>query len=146
MEVNYIIQEQNFIQKIYFNMIVAKKKLCSLCGEYKILWKSFPPTCNSCKSKSSIKKVSDKHKETLKEYKVVREEFLKQNPNCQLRLQGCSIHSTDVHHKLGKSSSELYLNIKYWMSLCRNCHSIIEKLGDIAYEKGFKLHRNQINE
>ena len=125
-------------------MIVAKKKLCSLCGEYKILWKSQPPTCNSCKSKSPIKKVSEKHKETLKEYKVVREEFLKQNPNCQLRLQGCTFVATDIHHTFsGKDKQKYFLDIKTWKSLCRNCHSKLHNV--LSLKENIELNmKNQI--
>jgi hypothetical protein len=127
-------------------MIVAKKKLCSICGEYKILWKSFPPTCNSCKPKTPIKKVSNKHKETLKEYKFLREEFLKEHPNCQLKLQGCTFVATTVEHRMGKSHKELYLDSSKWFASCLNCNQQIENLGKLAYEKGLKIHKNQINE
>ena len=127
-------------------MIVAKKKLCSICGEYKILWKSFPPTCNSCKSVKPIKKVSEKHKETLKEYKPLREDFLKQNPYCQLRLQGCTYIADTIEHRMGKSYKELYLDTSKWFASCLNCNGVIERLGKIAYEKGLKIHKNQINE
>jgi hypothetical protein len=36
-----------------------------------------------------INKVSDNHKETLKEYKKVRKEFLNDHPQCMAKLQGC---------------------------------------------------------
>lgn len=127
-------------------MIVAKKKLCSVCGEYKILWKSFPPTCNSCKSKSPIKKISDKHKKTLKEYKVIKEEFLKNYTTCQVKLSPDCTYDKGVyiHHISGKSSKELYLDKNNFIACCNPCNDYLEKFSKEAYEKGFKLHKNQI--
>lgn len=128
-------------------MIQAKKKLCSVCGNLEYLFRSNPPTCSKCVKKKPINKVSDKHKETLKEYKPLREEFLKQNPNCQLKLQGCLGIASEIEHREGKSSKELYLNSSKWFAICRVCHHQLEfVLGEKAYEKGFKLHRNQITE
>lgn len=125
-----------------------KKKICSLCNEETFLFKSNPKLCQSCYQKSyskSIKKVSEKHKETLKEYKPLREEFLKQNSNCQLRLQGCTFVATTIEHRSGKAYKELYLDSSKWFASCLNCNQQIENLGKLAYEKGLKIHKNQIN-
>lgn len=132
-------------------MIIAKKKLCSVCGEYKILWKSFPPTCNSCKSKTPIKKVSDKHKETLKEYKVIKTELiaekLKQGIiSCEIKSPVCKHTIDGIHHIKGKSSKELYLNKNNMLLSCNPCNLYCETHNDFAFDNGFKLHKNQINE
>jgi hypothetical protein len=127
-------------------MIQLTKKLCSICGNLEYLWSSKNGNvCIKCKYVKPISKVSDKHKETLKEYKPLREEFLKQNPNCQLKLQGCSFVATTVEHRMGKAYKELYLDNSKWFASCLNCNQQIENLGKLAYEKGLKIHKNQIN-
>ena len=55
--------------------------------------------------------------------------------------------ASEVEHREGKSSKELYLNKEKWYSICRVCHHQLEfVIGKEAYEKGFKLHKNQIND
>ena len=125
-----------------------KKKICSSCNQETFLFKSSPKLCKSCYQKSynkPIKKVSDRHKETLKEYKVIREEFLKNNPNCQLRLQGCTFVATDIHHTFsGKDKQKYFLDIKTWKALCRNCHSILHNT--LSLKENIELNmKNQIN-
>ncbi len=123
-----------------------KKKVCRFCNKECYLFRSSPPTCSNCYKRTPIKKLSDKHKETLKEYKPLREEFLEQNPYCQLKLQGCLGVASEVEHREGKSSKELYLNSEKWFAICRVCHHQLEfVLGKEAYEKGLKIHKNQIN-
>jgi hypothetical protein len=88
-----------------------------------------------------INKVSDNHKETLKEYKKVRKEFLSDHPQCMAKLQGCKGKANQVHHMAGKSSPELYVNKKYFLSVCGNCHEILEKNPAFAKANGFSLSR-----
>lgn len=143
-------------------MIEPKKKICSICGLPKILFRSNPPTCQSCvpkkkiivkaqlktrtpikKSFTPIKQVSEKREQLYKKYKPLRSAFLKANPLCQLRLLNCTGKSQYIHHKKGKSSEELYLDEKFWMASCSNCNLDVESY-PLAYEKGLKIHRNQI--
>lgn len=126
-----------------------KKKFCTGCNQETFLWNSKLKLCKDCYQKlysKPIKKISDKHKETLKEYKPLREDFLKQNPYCQLRLQGCTYIADTIEHRMGKSHKELYLDSSKWFASCLNCNQQIENLGKLAYEKGLKIHKNQINE
>lgn len=123
-----------------------KKKICSSCNKECYLFKSRPPLCSNCYKKQyskPINKVSESHKETLKQYSPKRKEFLKKNPYCQLHLQRCTKEVTCIHHKKGKSNRELYLDEKYWMASCINCNNEVERIGKIAYEKKLKLKRNE---
>lgn len=121
-----------------------KVKICSECGKEGPLFRSSPKLCQSCarKYQKPINKISDKHKQTLKEYKPVREEFLKAHPECQLKFVDCTRVATEIEHRQGKSSKELYLDSSKWFAVCRACHSKVEILGEQAYTKGLKLRRN----
>jgi hypothetical protein len=103
---------------------------CKVCGE--VLKEKKKPI-------TKIKKVSDKRKVEEKEYKKLRKEFLESRMRCEARLLGCTVTSTDVHHKSGRGGGN-YLDTKTWLSLCRSCHS---KIHDVlsskeAKEKGLK--------
>lgn len=134
-------------------MIKRKKKTCKGCKKEKYIFGY--GLCKSCYNfkksveysrnkpgRKPIKKISHKHRQTLKEYQPKRNKFLKNNPICQAHLNGCTLKATEVHHKKGKASKQLYLDASKWMSVCRNCHSIIENMGAKSYELGFKLYRN----
>lgn len=68
-----------------------------------------------------IKPISESLSLKLKEYRIVRDIFMKDNPNCEC----CGMPSQDLHHKKGrgKNLSEL----KYFMSVCRKCHNYIHE-------------------
>jgi hypothetical protein len=107
---------------VFLKRLKMKVKVCSECGKEGLLWRSKPALCQS--------------------YKPIREEFLKAHPDCQLKLQGCTFVSTEIEHRQGKSSKELYLDSTKWFAVCRNCHTLVEGLGEQAYTKGLKLKRN----
>lgn len=131
-----------------------KKKICSVCNQETFLFKANPKLCKSCYQKSynnPIKKVSDKHKETLKEYKVVKAELiaekLKQGiTSCEIKSPVCKHTIDGLHHKKGKSSKELYLDKNNMLLSCNPCNLYCETHNDFAFDNGFKLHKNQINE
>lgn len=125
-----------------------KLKICSECKKECYLFKSRPALCSSCarKYQKPINKVSDTHKETLKQYKPIREEYLKEHPNCQLKLEGCLGIASEIEHRSGKATKELYLDSSKYFAVCRVCHIQVEVLGTEAYEKGFKIKHNQIKQ
>jgi hypothetical protein len=132
-------------------MIQAKKKLCSVCGNLEYLFRSNPPTCSKCVKKKPINKISDKHKETLKEYKVVKAELiaekLKQGiVSCEIKSPVCKNTVEGLHHIKGKSSKELYLDKNNLLMSCNACNNYLEVQNNFAFNNGFKLHRNQITE
>ena len=83
-----------------------KLKKCSGCGKDSYLWKSNPPLCKACAMRSKarnddsdkkvsvphkkkkvskkIAPVSEKQKERLSEYRKVRDEYLRDNPKCEI--------------------------------------------------------------
>jgi hypothetical protein len=75
------------------------------------------------KKKYVIPKTSPKMKQELKTYSVLRKEYLKKHPECQLKLIGCVSEATDIHHldKRGKNLN----NTDTWLSACRPCHSTL---------------------
>lgn len=126
-----------------------RKKICSVCGEETYLWKSKPPTCKKCyRPKTSLKRskpnpVSAKRKVLLKEYKQVKEEFLKERPYCEALLPGCTVDkNVHIHHMKGKDSDELYMDTAYWLPCCNNCNLKIEELGEEAYKLGLKIRKH----
>lgn len=132
-------------------MIQRKKKRCSVCNQMTFLFRSSPPTCSNCVKNKPIKKVSDKHKETLKEYKVIKAELiaekLKQGiTSCEIKSPVCRSTIDGIHHKKGKSSKELYLNKKNMLLSCNPCNLYLEEQNDFAFNNGFKIHKNQLNE
>lgn len=88
-----------------------------------------------------ISKISDKKKELDKQYSKVRAKFLKAHPFCEAKIEGCTKVATDVHHKKGKVGEEDYLNEKYFLAVCRKCHSAIETNPAYARQQGFSLSR-----
>lgn len=71
-----------------------------------------------------IPKVSKRQAVENRVYSELRKEHLKDHPFCQIRLLGCTVIATDVHHtqKRGK-----HLNAKEtYLSACRHCHTELE--------------------
>ena len=88
-----------------------------------------------------IKKISDKQKEVISEYKIVRDAYMKKNVVCEANLSDCTGLSTEIHHVMGKNSKELWLDDNFFMAVCANCHRNIEEGGAWVYELGFKIRR-----
>lgn len=120
-----------------------KLKICSACNKPSILWKSNPKLCKPCAMKAGgskpINKVSVSKAKQDKAYSTLRAVYLQNNPYCKANLLGCTMNATDVHHKAGRG--ENLLNIKTWLSLCRNCHRWIEEHPAEAKERGFSQDR-----
>lgn len=83
-------------------MIKRKKKICLNCNKEKFIFgKGLCDRCYKIQLKP-IKKISEKQKSIVSEYKIVRAEFLRLNPLCKARLEDCTVSATDVHTKAGK--------------------------------------------
>lgn len=140
--------------------MLAKKKPCSKCGELKVIWKNHLGSkyCQGCWKlelpKSSrrnkpttrqkrIPQASSKRKTQLLQYSISRKVFLNKYPKCQAHLpQVCTQISTDVHHMKGRVGA-LYLDERYWLSVCRGCHYWIEMRPEEAKVLGFSMSRLQ---
>lgn len=87
-------------------------------------------------------KVSAKRKELNEEYSILREQFLKEHPTCELRLQPCTRTSTQVHHTAsGWNKSTNLNNVKTWKASCDMCNQFLhDKISaQQARELGLKI-------
>lgn len=93
-------------------------------------------------NKSPINKVSEKRKVLNAEYSVLREEFLKEHTECELKLQGCQRVATQVHHTAsGWNKATNLNNVKTWKASCDHCNQFLhDKLSaSEARSKGLKI-------
>lgn len=94
----------------------------------------------SYKKPKPIPKVSKKQIERYKEYRIVRDEFMKLHPTCQARLSGCTVKATDLHHSRGKIG-DLLTDKRHFKALCRSCHRFIEENPKFSKENGYSENR-----
>jgi hypothetical protein len=128
----------------------SKKKTCSGCNTEQYIWKRHlgEPFCKSCWSchKSNdksqkptlIPKVSSKKKKQDQEYLKLRERFLTEHTLCEVKVAGCMMHATDVHHtRSGSDRAVYYLIQSTWLAACRNCHDWVHLNSKKARELGY---------
>lgn len=139
----------------------SKLKKCSACGLPSILWRSVPPLCKSCASRrqntlkqtmdglvakpirvyntKKIKQVSTRQQKLNTAYAVLRKEFMKANPHCQAKLDGCTYIATDCHHRRGRG--EYFLDASTYLAVCSACHRWITEHSAEAIEMGLSESR-----
>lgn len=82
-----------------------------------------------------IKHISDKQSKLLKEYRIVRDEYMKNHPYCEI----CGAKSQDLHHKYGRGK---YLSsVEYFMAVCRICHTRVHDNSEESYKKGYLIRK-----
>jgi hypothetical protein len=92
------------------------------------------------KKPKPIKKVSDKQKKINAAYTILRKQFLKNHPNCQAQLEGCTYQATDCHHSKGRTGSNM-LDETTYIALCHNCHVKVELSPTMAKLLGLSQNR-----
>jgi hypothetical protein len=92
------------------------------------------------KKQKAIPVFSEKHKKKLAEYRILRDQFMKEHPMCQASLICCTGLSSDLHHKAGRVG-KLLTDTRYFMAVCRSCHSWIETHTQEAKDLEFSLSR-----
>lgn len=92
------------------------------------------------KKVTRIKKVSDKRRKQNTVYSQKRNAYLKAYPTCQVGTLSCTIKATEVHHKRGREG-ELLTDERYFLAVCRHCHTVIEENPTWAKHKGFSENR-----
>lgn len=132
--------------------IQAKKKICSGCGTEQYIWKRHEgePYCKHCWSchkskdedgkpiKNIIPLVSSKKKKQDQEYLKLRERYLIERNLCEVKVSGCMMHATDVHHTYSGADRNVYYLIQStWLPVCRNCHDFVHMNPKIAREMGW---------
>jgi hypothetical protein len=90
--------------------------------------------------KKPIKKVSDKQKMALKEYNKLRKVYLVKHPTCEVKANGCTGASTEVHHVTGRVGKKL-TDPKKFKAVCHNCHVFIENNPVAAKKLGHSASR-----
>lgn len=148
---------------------MAKLKTCSFCGTSSKLFYAKPPCCTrgSClmqyknqkhekkdvarkaddrtkatvepsrkKKPKGIAPISKRRSEELKGYRKVRDKFMKDNPYCK----SCGGEATDLHHGAGRTG-KLLTDVRYFVPLCRPCHSYFETHPEEARDKGISFSR-----
>jgi len=79
-----------------------------------------------------IKPLSDKRKKQNAEYKIVRDQYLIENPVCVR----CPAKATEVHHANGRRGKRL-IDVDYFVEVCRTCHRWIHDNPKEAKENGW---------
>jgi len=93
-----------------------------------------------------IAKRSEKMKETMKELKKAYPLFLADpnNKYCKLKLEGCTIVATVVHHTRGRVGKMVF-DQRFWLASCPSCNNKVEEKDAEAREKGLKLSKHEPN-
>lgn len=83
--------------------------------------------------RTRIKQVSRKQRARLAEYGPRAAQFKRDNPTCNI----CSTDKTsDVHHVRGRTG-EWLMDERFWLPVCRRCHSWIHENPGDARKKGY---------
>jgi len=141
-----------------------KLKICNNCQEPKVIWKNHDGNryCQRCWAslklelpnnkpkptapRQPIARVSDKRSKEERIYSGRRILFLLKHPRCQANLPGtCTGKSCEVHHKKGRTG-KLYLDERFWLAACSECHKYIELHPNEAKALGLSLNRLENNE
>ncbi len=125
-------------------MIERKKKTCNICGKEEYIFSH--GRCKSCAQKSyapkdvkrvPISKMSPKRKTETVQYLKLRIEYINTHPECEVRLKGCSIWSTDIHHLYsGKDRQKHFTDFENVKATCRSCHEHIHNFPKESRENG----------
>ncbi len=83
------------------------------------LCKNEAKTIKTSSKRKSIAPISKSRAERLKVYRELRDEYLKNNPYCEVK--GCTKETTNLHHKAGRIGDNL-TNVAYFMACCSTCH------------------------
>lgn len=90
-------------------------------------------TTRGLKRNKPMNRVSEKHREELKEYSKIRYDYFMLNHFCEI----CGNAATDIHHKARRGKN--LNNTETWMPVCRPCHMRIESNGKWARENGYLI-------
>lgn len=98
---------------------------------------SAPPEKEKLKA---IAKQSDKRKVDQKAYRKIVKEMLAENPNCEIKEEGCEKVATGLHHQK-KRTPATFLDKRYLIRSCNNCNLWVELHPLEAIEKGYSLSK-----
>jgi hypothetical protein len=96
------------------------------------------------KVKTPLKKVSDKRQKELTQYSKLSKAFLALHPLCEIKLPGCTVQATEVHHGAGRENGRL-LKVEDFVAGCHHCHMIVTEKSKEAIEQGHSYSRLKLN-
>lgn len=111
---------------------IYAKKMCGFCYERQRKKTPLP------RPKKQIAKFSKKKLSELKEYRKVRDVFLKDNPICE--YPGCTSRDVTLHHKKGRQGDYL-TDSRFFSALCWPHHQHIETHPEEAKSLGLSFSR-----
>ena len=87
------------------------------------------------KPQKPIPKVSKNQKKRLEKYLQLRNEYLQNNPVCEV----CKTKpSGEIHHRKGRDGNNLF---GYFLAVDRECHRYIEENSEWAKSMGYTISR-----
>lgn len=87
--------------------------------------------------RTPLRRVSSKRSKQLKEYLVLRADYLASHRLCEV----CKTSkATDIHHRKGRTGTRLN-DTQYFIAVCRDCHNQIHDNPKWAYETGLLLSK-----
>lgn len=93
------------------------------------------------RSNNPINKISKKEAARQRKYKVIRDKFVNDNPECKMMIvPECCYHTTEVHHSEGKIG-DLLFDVSTFIPGCRVCHRYVEEHPLEAKEKMLSADR-----
>jgi hypothetical protein len=98
------------------------------------------PVPREKKSKYKIKKVSTKRAVQERLYAKQRIEFLKDNPYCVGRFEGCTNIATCIQHSKGRIGA-LLTDVRHFKASCYSCNLKAETNPTEALKMGFSKSR-----
>ncbi len=105
------------------NPVVEFNGLCASCNH---AHRKAERDSKKVKVFKPIPKVSEEKAKELKEYTKLKKNYLEHKMACEMKFQGCSITSTDIHHT--SLSATNFLNTDTWVGCCRYCHTVCENM------------------
>ena len=90
------------------------------------------------KTRKPLKRVSAKRARERVIYEKRKKAFLSENAMCY----SCMDPATDLHHERGRCG-KLFLDERFWMALCRKCHTWVHEHPRLAVERGLMAGRGE---
>jgi hypothetical protein len=92
------------------------------------------------KEQKKIAARSDKRVKDQKEYVKIVKSMLSENPNCEIKMEGCQTKATGLHHKQ-KRGPKNFLDRANLMRACNNCQLFVELNSKTSLSKGLTISR-----
>lgn len=87
-------------------------------------------------NKTPLKPMSERQKNILSIYRMMRRKYLREHMFCEIQLEGCTKFAEEIHHTAKKHTLATWLDKEKFMATCRNCHHKVEMSPKLAKELG----------